>query len=448
MMTARLFLRRTVMSINEGAAAPGFVKSTQKLSQKRMRIVIESLEERPILAEAAAKAAFIAKHWNEDKSSAALLRECEVRTVDAPMNRKPIIDSTLVADGFLFPTHLDRCRYIGKSLSEKARWLKENASRVLRIDDVKEELALREEPIENENNGGLVPADPACKPSSFDAPKDCDDDELAPVDPESEKWSPACQPALIPTQVKATVASGSTHTKLLPTADAAASEKEVPQTKRTPLRATGCKQARSDERPRRKQKAPAGTSKAAGRLSPERMRIVLDSLRDRPFLWYAAAKAGIHRKTLHYWMKCSEAGQEGYDVEWDDFRRRFHEHCESAIEEAHGRLDAAVWNLAFRAVYKTDLLAFSLGYRGPDAYAMDEYGMPIVQAYYPRSGKWIRYFLERKLPEKWGKHPKVAVPRTGGVFRLGESTKKPENNSAASIRARKWKSLARKIDEA
>jgi hypothetical protein len=36
------------------------------------------------------------------------------------MNRKPVIDHSLVAGGLLFTTHGDRCRYLGKSSREMA----------------------------------------------------------------------------------------------------------------------------------------------------------------------------------------------------------------------------------------------------------------------------------------------------------------------------------------
>jgi hypothetical protein len=65
-------------------------------------------------------------------------------------------------------------------------------------------------------------------------------------------------------------------------------------------------------------------------LSPERMRIVFDSLTEVPILNHAATKAGIHRKTLEYWLRRSAAGDAGYDIEWQGMEWRFHEHCTSA----------------------------------------------------------------------------------------------------------------------
>jgi len=44
--------------------------------------------------------------------------------------------------------------------------------------------------------------------------------------------------------------------------------------------------------------------------------------------------------------------------------------------------------------------------------------------------------------------PKIDVPQKGGVLVIGDFTEKPENSSAASIKARKWKSRSRRIREA
>ena len=99
------------------------------------------------------------------------------------------------------------------------------------------------------------------------------------------------------------------------------------------------------------------------------MQIVLDSLREYPVLSHATRKAGIHRKTLGYWMRCSEAGNEGYDIEWQGLIRRFHEHCQTAIEEAHDKILEAAWDIAIGGVvYKNDEFLLSLGCEGPDAY--------------------------------------------------------------------------------
>ena len=53
----------------------------------------------------------------------------------------------------------------------------------------------------------------------------------------------------------------------------------------------------------KKQKPPAGISKSTPKLSPKIMRIVLNSLRECPILYHAADAAGIHHKTLEYWIR-------------------------------------------------------------------------------------------------------------------------------------------------
>ena len=60
----------------------------------------------------------------------------------------------------------------------------------------------------------------------------------------------------------------------------------------------------------------------------------------------------------------------------------------------------------------------------------------------------VVHLLEWALPEKWGKHSKSDIPRTGGVLVIGERTKEPENSCAATIKARQWKSRSREIEKA
>ena len=92
----------------------------------------------------------------------------------------------------------------------------------------------------------------------------------------------------------------------------------------------------------KKQKSPARIAKSARKLSPELMQIILDALREYPVQSRAARKAGIHRKALEDWKKRSKAGDDGFDLEWEGVTDRFHEHCKSAIEEAHE--NSSIWS--------------------------------------------------------------------------------------------------------
>ena len=198
------------------------------------------------------------------------------------------------------------------------------------------------------------------------------------------------------------------------------SEAEGPKTETTPLGAMGRKRGRSGGRQIKKQKPPAEVAKAGRMLSPERMRTCPRQPQGISHPSHAASKAGIHRKTLEYWIKRSAAGDAGYDIEWQGEIRRFHEHCKSAIEEAHDKLLAAAWDIAMGGVvYKNDELLLSRGYEGPDGYLRDENGIPVLETSRKPNGKMLRFLLELVRPETYGKHRKIDVPHNGGVLVVG-----------------------------
>jgi hypothetical protein len=182
------------------------------------------------------------------------------------------------------------------------------------------------------------------------------------------------------------------------------------------------------------------------------MLLFLDILAECGVLSAAARRAGIHRKTVAYWRKRSAAGDAGYDVEWRGETWRFHEHCESAIEEAHEKpLDAAYDMAIGGVVYKYDPLFLSCDcVGGPDAYLKDENGDPVVETVREPNPKMLRFFLEWKLPDEFGKRRKNAVPRNCGVLVIGAVPKKFDTSkaTAASIKARQWKSRSRIIRQA
>lgn len=149
--------------------------------------------------------------------------------------------------------------------------------------------------------------------------------------------------------------------------------------------------------------------------------------------------------TLAYWLKCSAAGHDGYDIEWQGEQWRFHEHCEAAIAEADDTLHFLVWQMAMGIKFKTDPSLVKLGYRAVDAYAIDENGDYIEEGVRQPNIKMMLVYLAWKRPDTWGKHPKRDVFRTGAVLVVGECSGKSENSYVGSIRARKWKSISRKV---
>ncbi len=265
------------------------------------------------------------------------------------------------------------------------------------------------EPLKNETL-------PKFKAVTTEKPRGDDEDDAGLVKIPAGDRSPPHEPTSLPTPLTTTVENGTTKAELLLPAKAVMSEAEGPKTETTPLGAMGRKRGRRRGR----------------QLSPERMRIVLDSLRERPNLSRAAAKAGIHRRTLEYWIKRSMAGDAGYDLEWQGVEWRFHEHCESAMQEAYDRFLAPAVDIALG----TDL--------------KDENGNPIPVTIRERA-KIIRFLLEWQFPEKWGKHPKIDVPHNTGVLVIGDiphdNPKKVNNGTAASVKARKWKAGMRMIQK-
>ena len=81
---------------------------------------------------------------------------------------------------------------------------------------------------------------------------------------------------------------------------------------------------------------------------------------------------------------------------------------------------------------------------------MDENGNPIPVTIRERA-KMLRFLLEWRRPEKWGKDPKIDVPHNTGVLVVGgiphDNPKKVNNGTAASVKARKWKAGMRMIQK-
>jgi hypothetical protein len=249
----------------------------------------------------------------------------------------------------------------------------------------------------------------------------------------------------------------SRETEVLPRAEAATTETKGPKAETTLPGTTGRKRGRSGSQ-LGKQKPAAGISKSTPKLSPEIMRIVLNSLRKYPVLWHAASKGGIHRKTLEYWLKRSAAGDDGYDIKWQGLTQRFHQHCESAIDQAHQNLKDEWLRRAIdgyekvlthrgRVVYKIDQELVGLGLQGPDAYLMDENGKPVPETVHKEDTKAQLHVLKEHRPDRWGKRPKIDAAREGGVLVIGDVTKKPKYNTDKSVRARRWKADLRKSRE-
>jgi hypothetical protein len=150
-----------------------------------------------------------------------------------------VFDRARTADGLLFVTGGDRCRYLGKSSREKPDWLKQNEGRYQPIEDVLREDTPRMPSVEAEINLGAGPVEPADSSSSPEVRNDGDDnDDVALADALLGDCSRPREATSLPTPVKENA---------------------------------------------KKQKPPAGISKSTPKLSPKIMRIILNSLKECPF---------------------------------------------------------------------------------------------------------------------------------------------------------------------
>ena len=370
------------------------------------------------------------------------------------------INEGLIFDDRLFETYYARAQYIGTVTARRPQWLKDNPGKWISLRDIQEQGGQLGPAVESETNVGAAPAGPNNQPSSRDVRKDDDkEDDVASVDTSGGDRSPPYEPISVPTPVKADFANGSTKAELLSPAKAAMSGAEEPKAETTPLEATGHKRGPGGGRQHKKQNPPAGNSKAGPKLSPERMRIVLDSLAEYPIKGRAAMKADIFRKTLDYWLKRSAAGDDQYDVEWRGETAKFHQHFEAAMHEADDKIVGALMERAMgydkivtyrgRVIYEMDEFLLDLGYQGRDAYLRDKNGNPVPQTIRKADTKVALWVLERLRPEVWGKNRKIDVPHQGGgVLVVGDPAKKKREAISASIKARKWKSGLRMIQKA
>jgi hypothetical protein len=180
---------------------------------------------------------------------------------------------------------------------------------------------------------------------------------------------------------------------------------------------TGSKQGQEGtHRPAKKKRKP-GLSRRGAKRDPKRMRIVLDSLREKPSKAAACRKADIGLSTLDDWLEQSAAGASGYNVKWLRHWRPFHEHYEEAMDFGFDRLKEfhcqrgvlgydKVLKYGGRVTYQIDPILEYLGAEGRDAYLRDKSGKPIPETIRRYDMKSLKWLLKRYLPEKYGERPK------------------------------------------
>ena len=129
-----------------------------------------------------------------------------------------------------------------------------------------------------------------------------------------------------PKPVAATPTSRTTELGRCPHTKLTTSETKKPETHTTPG-AMGRKRGRSGGRPSRSKNRRRKSTRSAESFHVSACELSSRASGNIPSYPMQLRKAGIHRKTLEYWLKRSKAGDEGYDIECQGLIWRFHEHC-------------------------------------------------------------------------------------------------------------------------
>jgi hypothetical protein len=178
------------------------------------------------------------------------------------------------------------------------------------------------------------------------------------------------------------------------------------------------------------------------KYAPERLRLVLKLAREFPVETVIAHEAGMSKSALRYALMGSREGHPGdpFDMKLEDgTTERFHILFEDAVEEGFGKLEQAAFELATgkaervlqyqgKITYKQDRRLVALGYSEEETYILDENGDRIPETIPVRDPEMIRWLLERRKPEIYGKRAKAPKEpqRTGGVLVVGNPMSREE----------------------
>lgn len=163
--------------------------------------------------------------------------------------------------------------------------------------------------------------------------------------------------------------------------------------------------------------------------SPERMNLFLRKLMEFPNVTKACAMAGFTYPTLRYWLKKSATGRagDGFDLEFGEETKRFHEHFEDARDAAVQMVEDAYVERAMHGYYETlhhqgrvayqyDQELLDLGLTGPDAYLRDKDGKPIPERIQHQDPEVMLAVLKAWRRDRYGQHDQLDVLHRGGVM--------------------------------
>ena len=171
------------------------------------------------------------------------------------------------------------------------------------------------------------------------------------------------------------------------------------------------------------------------KYAPQKLRLVLKLAEQFPDETVIAHEAGMSKSALRYALMGSREGHPGdpFDIKLEDgTTERFHILFEDAIEAGIGKVEQAAFELATgqarrvleyqgKITYKKDRHLVALGYPEDETYILDENGDRIPETVPIIDPEMIRWLLERRKREVYGKGPKAPKEpgRMGGVLVVG-----------------------------
>jgi hypothetical protein len=179
------------------------------------------------------------------------------------------------------------------------------------------------------------------------------------------------------------------------------------------------------------------------KYAPERLRLVIKLARELPVEDVIAYEAGMSKSALRYALMGSREGHPGdpFDIKLEDgTTERFHILFEDAVEAGIGKIEQAAWELATgkakrvleyqgKVTYKQDRRLVALGHPEDGTYILDENGDRIPETIPIIDPEMIRWLLERRKPEIYGKQATRAPKepqRQGGVLVVGNPMSREE----------------------
>jgi transposase-like protein len=150
-------------------------------------------------------------------------------------------------------------------------------------------------------------------------------------------------------------------------------------------------------------------------------------------------QVGIGRSTLDYWLSKSERGQvgDGFDIptgETDEdgkpVTERFHKQLQHALMNGVEKVEVAAFEIATdgraeplvhkgRLQYQIDQDLVDLGFSLSECYVRGPNGKPLPESIFKQDPEMMRFILQARKPEMYGKRERHDHVVSGGVLVVG-----------------------------